>query len=151
MLHLDYKFKLLNLVLSWIVERGVQGFLIKDMKTTVLKKGADKNFTFAPPGKLNSSLDKADLEVKEKNHYIEVLTKCGSYEMLKAIRQARGSKYRNFLGLVKDGSEVEIAYVDLVDRKVVFWRLRKDMELGEGVAPQAPGQKHFCQDFLFLS
>ena len=121
------------------------------MKTTVLKKGADKNFTFAPPGKLNSSLDKADLEVKEKNHYIEVLTKCGSYEMLKAIRQARGSKYRNFLGLVKDGSEVEIAYVDLVDRKVVFWRLRKDMELGEGVAPQAPGQKHFCQDFLFLS
>lgn len=132
---------LLNLVLSWIVERGVQGFLKKDMKTLVFKKGADINFTFAPPGKLNSNLDKADLEVKDKNHYIEVLIKCGNYEMLKAIRQARGSKYKNFLELLKNGSRVEIAYVDLIDKKVVFWRLRKGMELGEGVAPQAPGQK----------
>lgn len=143
----DINVYLLNLVLSWIVERGVQGFLKKDMKTLVFKKGADINFTFAPPGKLNSSLDKADLEVKDKNHYIEVLTKCGNYEMLKAIKQGRGSKYKNLLDLVKNGSKVEIAYVDLIYKKVVFWRIREDMELEEGATPQAPGREGTSLNF----
>lgn len=138
---------LLNIVLSWLVERGVQEFLMKNLKIPVFKKGADKNFIFANPGSLSSNRDKADLEVKDKNYYIEVLTKCSNYEMIKAIKQGRGSKYKNLLELAKSGSRVEIAYVDFIDKKVVFWRVREDMELGEVTTPQAPGQKGTSLNF----
>lgn len=138
---------LLNLVLSWIVERGVQKYLIKNMNTPIFKNGADKNFTFANPGTLSNNPYKADLKVKDRNHYIEVLTRCSGMEMIKAIRQGRGSKYKDFLELVKNGSKVAIAYVDLMERKVVFWRIRKNMKLGKGATPQAPGQKGMSLDF----
>lgn len=137
----DINVYLLNLVLSWIVERGLQKYLIMNMNTSIFKKGVDKNFTFVNPGILSNNPDKADLKVKDRNHYIEVLTRCSGMEMINAIRQGRGSKYKNFLGLVKNGSKVEIAYVDLIERKAVLWRIREDMELGEGTTPQAPGQK----------
>lgn len=137
----------LNLILSWIIERTVQNFLIKDMGTPVLKTGADINFTFAPPGKLIKSPDKADLEVKDKKHHIEVLTKCSKYDMLKTVRVARGIKYKKYLELVKNGERVDVVYVDLVERKVVFWRIRKDMQLGEARAQQAAGKMGTSLDF----
>lgn len=137
----------LNLVLSWIIERAMQVFLMKEMKTPLYKKGPDKNFTFAPPGKLIRDPDKADLKVKDQDYYVEVLTRCSGREMSKTIRQSRGNKYRDFLELVKNGSRVEIAYVDLVDRKVVFWRVREDMESKEITAPQAPTKKGTSLNF----